>query len=429
MPVRHVAAVVVGNGLEFYDFLTCAYFAIYIGRAFFPSSSPSSSLLASLATFGVGFVTRPIGGIVIGRIGDRLGRKPAMLLSFSLMGVAIVGLALTPPRSIIGIAAPLLVVFFRMLQGFALGGEVGPTTAFMLEAAPPERRGFYAAFQAWTQDASVLVSGLVGLGLASVLNEHQLQDFGWRVAFLIGASIIPFGLLLRRSLPETFHGREAGKPQHVPLRPYLSLILIALLLLASGTIGTYVRTYMTTYAIATLHMPANIAFAATIVVGFAGVLVDLPGGALSDRIGRKPVMLISIALLVLMVIPAFGMITHYRTATIFLACTAMLSILGSASTAPLYAWFGESLPAPIRSGGLAIVYAFAIAVFGGTTQYSVAWLIKVTSNPLAPAYYWTAAAVVGLAAAALARESSPRRQHNRGAPLVELADESTGATT
>lgn len=424
VPARHVAAVVVGNALEFYDFLTYAYFAVYIGRAFFPSNSPSSSLLASLATFGVGFVTRPIGGIVIGRIGDRLGRKPAMLLSFSLMGVAIVGLALTPPRSMIGIAAPLLVVFFRMLQGFALGGEVGPTTAFMMEAAPAEKRGFYAAFQPWTQDASVLISGLVGFGLASILNERQLQDFGWRLAFLIGATIIPFGLMLRRSLPETFR-HESGKPERVPLRPYVPLIVIALLLLASGTIGTYVRTYLTTYAIATLHMPANIAFAATIIVGLAGVAVDLVGGALSDRIGRKPVMVIFIALSVVTVIPAFGLITHYRTAAIFLGCTAMFSIFGSASTAPLYAWFAESLPAQIRSSGLAIVYAFAIAIFGGTTQYSVAWIIKVTSNPLAPAYYWTAAAVLGLGAVILARESAPRQIAKSKAALVELGRETS----
>src|SRR5436190_2526636 len=169
VPARHVAAVVVGNALEFYDFLTYAFFAVYIGRTFFPANDPATSLLASLGTFGVGFVTRPIGAFVIGRMGDRLGRKPAMILSFSLMGIAITGLALTPSYATIGVAAPALVILFRMLQGFALGGEVGPTTAFLLEAAPPERRGFYTAFQAWTQDLSILASGLIGLGLSNVL--------------------------------------------------------------------------------------------------------------------------------------------------------------------------------------------------------------------------------------------------------------------
>src|SRR5271154_4195225 len=250
VPARHIAAVVVGNALEFYDFLTYAYFAVYIGRAFFPSNDPSTSLLASLGTFGVGFVTRPIGSLVIGRMGDRLGRKPAMILSFSLMGVAITGLALTPPHSMIGVAAPVLVIFCRMLQGFALGGDVGPTTAFLLEAAPPERRGFYTAFQLWSQALSILIAGLVGFGLASMLSEQQLQDFGWRIAFLVGAAIVPFGLMMRRSLPETFHAPDGGKRERIPLCPYLPVAALGLMMLASGTIGAYLKTYMTTYAIA-----------------------------------------------------------------------------------------------------------------------------------------------------------------------------------
>src|SRR5579863_3881711 len=226
VPARHVAAVVVGNALEFYDFLTYAFFAVYIGRTFFPSTSASASLLASLGAFGAGFVTRPIGGIVIGRMGDRLGRKPAMILSVSLMGIAITGLAFTPSHAMIGLAAPILVVFFRMLQGFALGGEVGPTTAFLLESAPPERRGFYTAFQAWTQHLAVLIAGLVGYVLSNLLNDQQLQDFGWRIAFLLGTLIVPFGILVRRSLPETLHRASHAREERVPLRPYLGVAVI-----------------------------------------------------------------------------------------------------------------------------------------------------------------------------------------------------------
>src|ERR1700730_12859679 len=319
VPAHLIAAVVVGNALEFYDFLTYAYFAVYIGRAFFPSNDPSASLLASLGAFGVGFITRPVGSLVIGRMGDRSGRKPAMVLSFSLMGVAIVGLALTPPHERIGVAAPVLVIFFRMLQGFALGGEVGPTTAFLLEAAPPERRGFYTAFQSWTQDLSILISGLVGFGLANTLSEQQLQDFGWRIAFLAGAVIVPFGLAMRRSLPVTFH--------------------------ASGTIVNYILTYMTTYAIATLQMPGSLAFTATIVVGLSGVLLDLVSGALSDHFGRKPMMLIPGVLLLVSILPAFYAISHYRTMATLLAATALLSSLLSLCAGPMVIWITESLPA------------------------------------------------------------------------------------
>jgi len=406
VPARHIAAVVVGNALEFYDFLTYVFFAVYIGRTFFPSNSPTAGLLASLGTFGVGFVTRPIGGIVIGRMGDRLGRKPAMILSFSLMGIAITGLALTPPHSKIGIAAPVLVILFRMVQGFALGGEVGPTTAFLLEAAPPQRRGFYTAFQFWSQDLAVLVAGLVGFALANTLSEQQLQDFGWRIAFLVGAAIVPFGLMMRRRLPETFHA-AGGKPSPVALRPYLPIAALGLILIASTTIGTYISTYMTTYAIATLHMRANVAFAATVVVGLTGIVFDLVSGALSDRIGRKPMMLVPGVLLLASILPAFYVISHYRSTATLLGATAVLATLAALSVGEIVIWMTESFPPAIRSSSVAIVYAVAIALFGGTTQYSVTWLIKATGNPLAPAWYWTVAEIIGIAAMCATRESAP----------------------
>jgi MFS transporter, MHS family, citrate/tricarballylate:H+ symporter len=423
IPVRHVSAVVIGNALEFYDFLTYAFFAVYIGRAFFPSNDSTASLLASLGTFGVGFVTRPIGGLVIGRMGDRVGRKPAMILCFSLMGIAITGLALTPPYSMIGVAAPVLVIVFRMLQGFALGGEVGPTTAFLLEAAPPERRGFYTAFQLSTQGLSNLVSGLVGLGLANMLSERQLQDFGWRIAFLLGAAIVPFGLMMRHSLPETFHTPDGSKHERISLRPHLTVAVLGLMLLASGTIGAYIRAYMTTYAITTLHMPANAAFAATVVVGLCTLAFGLLGGALSDRIGRKPMMIVPGVLLLVSILPAFYVISHYRTTATLLGATAVLSSLAALSTNPVIIWLTESLPAAIRSGGVAILYAVSIATFGGTTQYAVTWLIKVTGNPLVPAWYWTAAAIVGFVAMTATRESAPRKAATSETLSVQLPDE------
>jgi MHS family citrate/tricarballylate:H+ symporter-like MFS transporter len=241
LPLHKVAAVGVGNALEFYDFLTYSFFSIQIGHSFFPAEHFSNSLLSSLATFGIGFVTRPLGGIIIGRYGDRVGRKPAMLLSFMLMGIAITGLALTPSYAQIGMAAPILLVLFRLLQGFALGGEVGPSTAYLIEAAPPGRRGLYVALQYATHDVAVLAAGLIGFALSSLLTPDALDDWGWRVAFLIGVVIVPIGLRIRRRLPETLV--EADKrPEKAPRR----LIVLGLALLMSGTICAYIVDYMTT---------------------------------------------------------------------------------------------------------------------------------------------------------------------------------------
>jgi len=404
---RHVAAVVAGNALEFYDFVTYSYFAVYIGRAFFPSSNPTTSLLASLAAFGAGFATRPIGSVVIGRMGDRHGRKPAMVLSFAMMGIAIVGLALVPSYARIGVAAPILAIFFRVVQGFALGGEVGPTTAVLLEAAPIERRGLYTSLQSNSQNLSTLAGGLVGFALSNMLSDQQLQSFGWRVAFLLGALTVPFALVIRRNMPETFSMAEAGDRERTPNGAYLIVALLGIFMLANGTIGTYVRGYLTTYAFTTLHMKANVSFAATVVNGLVGIVFGLWSGVLSDRVGRKPPMVIGSALLLALIFPAFYVMAHFRSAAALLGATAVLSALSSFSIIPMITWLTESLPARIRSGGVAITYALSITIFGGTTQYAVAWLIKETGSALAPAWYWTVAAVVGLIAVIAARESAP----------------------
>src|SRR5579864_3899701 len=203
--VRNIAAATVGNALEFYDFITYAFFAIQIGHSFFPNTSAYANLMLSLATFGAGFLTRPIGGIVIGSYADRVGRRPAMILSFTLMGAAIIAMALIPSYARIGIAAPILAVLARMVQGFSLGGEVGPTTAYLLESAPVHRRGFVVAWQAASQAIAATLAGLVGLILAATLSASALSDYGWRIAFLLGAITLPVGLWMRRGLPETLH--------------------------------------------------------------------------------------------------------------------------------------------------------------------------------------------------------------------------------
>lgn len=420
---RHVTAVVIGNALEFYDFLTFAFFAVYIGQTFFPSDNPTSSLLSTLATFGAGFLTRPIGAIVIGSMGDRIGRRPALLLSFGLMGLAMVGLAFTPSYESIGIAAPILVIIWRLIQGFALGGEVGPSTAFLAEAAPPGRRGFYVSMQSASQQVAVLAAGLIGTGLAAMLTEDQLRDWGWRIAMLIGVAIVPVGLIIRRSLPETLHHAVAAEPDRPrpPLRAYAGLIALGLMMLASATIGTYVINYMATYALTTLKLPPTVSFGVIIVQGLTAIVFIVGGGALSDRFGRKAVLLGPGIVLLFSIFPLFWIITSYPSVPVFYACVAAMVALQGLTGAPIVVLLSEQLPPAIRSGVVATVYAFAIAIFGGSAQFIVAWLLDRTGDPLVPAYYWTAALLVGLIAMVLIRESAPRRLRR-----VEVTDDDLG---
>ncbi|HVN28336.1 MAG TPA: MFS transporter [Candidatus Binataceae bacterium] len=413
--LHHAFAVFAGNGLEFYDFLTYSYFAVYIGRAFFPSADPTTSLLASLATFGVGFLTRPIGAIVIGSMGDRIGRKPAMLFSFALMGVSIAGLALTPSYAAIGVAAPLLAVFFRLVQGFALGGEVGPATAFMAELAPPSRRGLHLSMQYVTQDASALIAGLIGVVLAGTLTDNALQDWGWRAALLIGVAIVPFGLTVRRTLPETLAKSDAAPRQSMRtgLNNHRRLIAIGFVLIAAPTVSYYCASYMTTYALTTLKLPATIAFGLTVVNGGCSLVSELASGWLSDRFGRKPVMIVPCALLIAAIYPAFWIIAHFPNAFALYATESVLVILAATASVPAFIVVAEQLPASIRSGALATTYAFAAAIFGGSAQFAIALLIRVTGNPLVPGLYWGGAMIAALVAMVLVRDSAATKAEGR----------------
>ena len=407
---RQALAVAVGNGLEFYDFVTYAFFATQIGRTFFPSTTPGLSLLSSLATFGVGFLTRPLGAIVIGRVGDRAGRKPAMMLSLCLIGVAVTGLSLTPSYASIGALAPILVIMFRLLQGFALGGEVGPSTAFLLEAAPPSRRGLYASLQATSADAAALVAGMVGVVLASTLNGAQLDAWGWRVAQLLGVCIIPFAFVLRRTLNETLTAPAAGDPGNVVRTGYARVFFLGLMMLSAATTNNYILEYMTTYASDTLGMSAAVSFGATAMIGASGLVCDTLGGWLSDRFGRRPVMIAPWLLLIVAIYPSFWILEHLRTRAALLTVSGVLNGIQTLSSATIIVAITESLPKRVRSGALALIYALAISVFGGSTQFLVAWIIHSTGNPLAPAWYMLGAVTIGLVAMFQLPETAPARQ-------------------
>jgi len=410
LPLSKVGAVAIGNALEFYDFLSFGLFSIQISHTFFPASQTSHGLLWTLATFGVGFATRPLGGLILGAYGDRAGRKPAMMWSFSLMGIGILGLALTPGFAQIGIWAPILLVFFRLLQGFALGGEVGPSTSFLIEAAPPHRRGLYVGLQMATQDLAVLMAGIVGFLLTVVMTPEVLNAWGWRVAFLLGAAIVPFGLIIRRNLPETFTRPEGAKVSIKGNREVARLFVLGILMLGASTIAYYGIEYINTYAQDTLHLSTKLAFGTTILLGTVMVATDIVCGMMTDKVGRKPIMIAAAVAVVFVIIPAFAILNKFPIPPVIFAVTAVLGILSALISGPALISVTESLPTAVRSGVLGTLYAIAMSVFGGTTQFVSKGLIELTGNPLAPAFYITAAMAVGVCAMLLIRETAPVKQ-------------------
>ncbi len=419
---RQVAAAVAGNALEFYDFLTYAYFAVQIGHAFFPNKSGFVSLILSLATFGVGFVLRPIGAIVIGRYADRHGRRSAMMLSFAMMGMGILGLALTPSYAKIGIVAPLLVVLWRLCQGFALGGEVGAATAFLVEAAPAGRRGLYASFQDVCQGLANVAGGLVGITLSLVLSRPDLDAWGWRVAFLIGALILPVGLWLRSSLVETLAHPEAvseHQPATARIRDHWRIIVIGLGLIASSTVNSYLFTFMTTYARETLHIAPGAALAVPLFRGVSAAGFAVLAGFLTDRFGRRPLSLWPRVAFMALAWPIFAIMSRYPGPATLLGGVFVLSSVANLSGAALYAGVSESVRKEVRGMIFGGVYAGAVAVFGGTTQPIIAWLIHVTGDPLAPMWYAEAFTAIGVVAALFMRESAPAKTGLAGPRTVE----------
>ena len=415
-----MAAATIGNALEFYDFLTYAFFSIQIGHAFFPATSAYGSLMLSLATFGAGFVTRPIGALVIGAYADRAGRRPAMMLCFIMIGCSIVAMALIPTYAAIGIAAPILAVIARMVQGFSLGGEIGSNTAYLMEAAPPARRGLIVSWQGVSQQFALIGGGLVGTLLTFMLPPDALESYGWRIAFLLGAAAVPFGLWLRSSLPETLHRPEADgvAPTGAPVvvasrltqaRTHWRVMVLGLVFLASGTIASYIFIYLVTYAQATLHMTARSGFIAETVGNVLSVPAMLLGGWLSDRYGRKPINVWSNLAFLVLIVPAFLWIVDTRSVVALVTGMAVLSILANFNAGSFYASLTESLPKTIRGSGFGTIYSVSIAAFGGTTQLVVTRLIHVTGSAMAPAWYLVGATAIGLVALLLMRESAPVR--------------------
>lgn len=382
-------ATCVGNALEWFDIAVYAFFASYIAHAFFPTEDPSVSMLLTFGSFGVSFLIRPLGAIVLGAYADRVGRKKALLMSIMLMMVGGLIITVMPSYQSIGLLAPLLILLARLIQGFSAGGEFGSSTAFLVEHFP-ERRAFIASWQFATQGASTLMASAFGLGLTSWLTETQIQDWGWRIPFAFGLIIGPVGLYIRRHVhePASFVAQEKS---HAPLKDLMgrqkTLLLLAMGLMVISTGVNYMLNYVPTYATKTLHLPGSAAFTATLVAGVILTVVTPLMGLWAEKVGRVPLMWGSLILLALTIYPAFRMVVNHTTPTTLILLVGWMALLKSIYFSTVPSMMADLFPITTRASGMAISYNVAVTVFGGFAPLICTLLISATGSSLAPSYY------------------------------------------
>ena len=393
---RIIAAGLIGNVMEWYDFAVYGYFASVIGHRFFPADNPSVSLIAAFGAFAAGFLVRPLGGLLFGRIGDLIGRTRALTLSVLAMAVPTVLIGLLPTHAQIGLAAPILLVVCRIVQGLSVGGEYTSSLVFLVENSPKNRRAFSAIWGVWGATAGILLGSGVGSILTGVLSENQLATWGWRLPFLFGALVAGTGYLIRR-------GMHAEGPSGKTKSPVLdsfgvhrgSVIQVALLNVGYGVAFYAAFVYAVTYIKQIDHLPARVAFNLN-TLSMALLLLILPLSAwLSDRIGRKPILIVGGGLLTFGAIPLFHLMHMTDPVLIFLGEAGFALSIGLISGG-LVAANVELIPAPVRCTGLAFAYNASIGWFGGTTPLIATWLITQTGNPVSPAWWVVAAGSVSL---------------------------------
>jgi len=415
-PWKEICAASIGNALEFYDLLIYGYFAIVIGKLFFPAANETTSLLLSVGTFGISFIMRPLGAIILGSYADRAGRKASLTASIFIMMVGTAMIVFAPTYSQIGIASPLMVIVARMLQGFSTGGEFGAATAFMVEHADSKRRGFFASWQLSTQGLATVLAAGVSAFLSYALTDAQLDDWGWRIAFGVGLLIGPVGMYIRSQIDETpeFKKVAAAKPEKSPLKVVLVRDRINLLLgigvVAGATAFNYVhKLYMPTYALKQLHIPATSSFLSAMVTGLVLMISAPVFGALSDRYGRFRVLSIAMLTIGCTSYPLFLLLTTWPTVGALMLVQGLVGLLIAASLGPVPAMLSDIFPTSTRGTGLALSYNFSVTLFGGFAPLIVTWMIASTESKLAPSFYVMATALISIVAVLLLGRRMARR--------------------
>jgi MHS family proline/betaine transporter-like MFS transporter len=391
---RLIVATTIGNALEFFDFTVFGFLAFQIGRNFFPSASGYGQLLLSVATFGVGFLMRPLGGVVIGAYADRAGRKKAMTLTIFMMAVGCALMASVPPYSRIGIAAPVLVVLARLIQGFSAGGEVGASTTLLVERANPANRGYMSSWQLASQGLGVFAgAALVGL-LTQLLTPQAMDSWGWRVPFLLGMSIAPVGLYIRRRLDESLAPAATQAPVHpadgvrAVFGRHRRALFGGVLTGIGGTVAVYtVSFFIPAYAIRELGIAPAVALSGAALSGLIGFGLAPVVGRWSDKVARKRLIVWGRIALVALIYPALFCLNAAPSASVLLAVMGALHVVISIQAAPGLALLTEQFPMHVRASGISLVYSVGVGIFGGFSPFVATWLVHATGNNLAPAWY------------------------------------------
>ena len=398
-----------GNFLEMYDFMVFGYYATAIGRAFFPSGTAFGSLMLSLMSFGAGFLMRPLGALVLGAYTDRHGRRAGLLLTLGMMSIGIFSIACVPGYATIGLLAPLLVLIGRLLQGFSAGMELGGVSVYLSEIATPGHKGFYVSWQSGSQQVAVMFAASVGVLLNSILPSENMERWGWRIPLLLGCAIIPFLFRLRKSLAETdeFLARKHRSSISEILQSLernWAIILVGTFMVTMTTVSFYMITaYTPTFGSSVLHLSNLDSLVVTLCVG-ASNLFWLPiMGALSDKVGRRPLLLGTTILMLITAYPAMLWLVKEPSFSRLLTVELWLSFIYGSYNGAMVVLLTEMMPADVRTSGFALAYSLATAVFGGFTPAISTYLIHVSGNRAIPGLWLSFAAACGLAATLLAR--------------------------
>ncbi|MCZ2403173.1 MFS transporter [Paenarthrobacter sp. Z7-10] len=402
---KAVVAASIGNGLEWFDLIVYGTFAVVISKLFFPTTNETASLLLAFASFGVSFIMRPLGGIIIGRYADRAGRKAGMMVSILVMFIGTLLIVLAPTAAAIGVTASILVLLSRLLQGFATGGEFGTATAFLIEYAP-NRKAFYGSWQVATQGAAILLAGIFGFVLNTYLSAHAVESWGWRVPFIFALAIGPVGWYIRskmRETPEFLNTERSAAPLKETCIGNGGRLWAIVGVVSLGSVGVYIALFMPTYAIVNLGMPKAAAFVSTLIFGVVMSIGSPFIGTLADRAGAARVMTWAAVGTLILGVPAFMLLIAAPALPTMILVELVLSVLATAYFAPLPAIMSSMFPAQIRTTGLSLGYNIGVTVFGGFAPFVLTWLIGSTGSLLVPGYYLVAIAAVSVVSLVISR--------------------------